>query len=135
MNQRLQEEIEQVRAKYQDLKQGEDPDWVLIPNFSLPKDFYNKEETNLLFIIPVGYPGTGPDNFFVDSDLRLKSGGMPSNFNIGTQSSNGTAPVEGSWGWFSWHPAQWSPAATMESGDNLLTFIKGVKMCLRGEGG
>jgi hypothetical protein len=133
MHERVREETELLRAQFPDLRHGDQLDWVLIPELALPPGRFNKASTKLLFRIPVGYPQTGPDNFFVDADLRLKNGSTPPAFNGGSQSSSGPAPVEGSWGWFSWHPQAWRPAATIEGGDNLKGFIRSINLCLRGE--
>lgn len=133
MHERVFKEIELVRVKYYALQNGEKLDWVLIPDYPLPKNRYNKSQTKLLFLLPAGYPNTGPDNFFVEADLKLFNGGMPPSLNLGNQSSTGIAPLPGSWAWFSWHPKLWLPADSIEAGDNLLTFIRGVSMCLRGE--
>lgn len=133
MHDRVQAEVQLLRQKYSQLQHGERLDWVLIPVFALPSGRFNKNETPLLFALPVGYPNTGPDNFFVDVSLRLKDGGPPANFNLNPNSSSGAAPVAGEWGWFSWHPQAWRPAASVEGGDNLMTFVTGVGLCLRGE--
>jgi hypothetical protein len=129
----VRKEIELLKRQFPDLKHGDQLDWVLIPELVLPPGRFNKDATKLLFRISVGYPQTGPDNFFVDSDLRLKGGSTPPAFNAGSQSSSGPAPIEGDWGWFSWHPQAWRPAATIEGGDNLVVFVRGVNLCLRGE--
>lgn len=133
MHERVRQEIELLRNKHQGLEHGEQLNWVLIPEFELPPKRFNKNRTRLLFAIPLGYPNTGPDNFFVDVELRLQNGGMPPGFNPNSNSSSGAAPVPGNWGWFSWHPQTWRPAASINSGDNLLTFVRGVNLCLRGE--
>jgi hypothetical protein len=131
MNERVRAEIDFVRKKFSALENGEN--WVLIPAYSLPAGRFNQSQTRLLFTIPVGYPNTGPDNFFVHVGLRLKDGATPPAFNPNSNSSNGAAPIPGDWGWFSWHPQSWRPSASIEGGDNLVTFITGVGLCLRGE--
>lgn len=133
MNERVKQEIEMLKQKYPLLQHNDQMTWVLIPELKLPEGRFNREKTLILFSIPVGYPSTGPDNFFVDNDLRLKEGATAPAFNAGPQSSSGPAPVPGNWGWFSWHPNPWTPHAEITQGDNLVTFIKGVNMCLRGE--
>src|ERR1700692_2070370 len=133
MQQRVSEEIELLKKQFVDLQHGDQFNWVLIPELVLPSERYNKAHTKMLFSIPIGYPQTGPDNFFVDNDLRLKNGTNPQAFNIGSKASNGSAPIPGDWSWFSWHPQTWCPAATIEGGDNLLGFVRGVNLCLRGE--
>lgn len=133
MHQRVREEIELLKRRFPDLQHGDQLDWVLILELVLLAGRFNKERTKLLFRIPVGYPQTGPDNFFVDVDLRLKDGSNPPAFNANKESSSGPAPVPGDWGWFSWHPQSWRPAATIEGGDNLLGFVRAINLCLRGE--
>ena len=133
MHDRVREEIKAVEKKHPGTKFDEDLSWILIPEFPLPPARFHKEVTRLLFRIPVGYPSTAPDNFFVDHDLSLRGGGSPPGFNGNSKDTHGPAPVPGDWGWFSWHPVTWRPAAKIEDGDNLLTFLRGVSMCLRGE--
>jgi hypothetical protein len=133
MHERVRQELELPKRQFPELRHGDQLDWVLIPELVLPVGRFNKTSTKVLFRIPVGYPQTGPDNFFVDADLRLKDGANPPAFNHGPQSSSGPAPIEGNWGWFSWHPQAWRPAATIEDGDNLLGFIRSINLCLRGE--
>lgn len=127
-------EIRILSGKYGKVQHDEQLTWVLIGRYLLPLARFNIESSPLLFRIPVGYPNTAPDNFFVDGALQLRNGARPPSFNPGSNASNGPAPVAGNWGWFSWHPVVWRPAATIHGGDNLLTFLRGVNMCLRGEG-
>lgn len=133
MHARVREEIELLKKQFPDLQCGDQLNWVLIPELVLPLGRFNKAKTKILFIIPAGYPQTGPDNFFVDADLRMSNGATALAFNAGSESGSGPAPVAGSWGWFSWHPQNWRPSATIEGGDNLCGFIRSVQMCLRGE--
>lgn len=133
MQERVAQEMALLRTKYPGAEHGPELDWVLILDYALPRNRFNKDRTRLLFIIPPGYPNTGPDDFFVDGDLRLKDGNNPPGFNQGSQSSSGPAPVEGNWGWFSWHPVSFRPAANLQAGDNLLTFMRGVYQCLLGK--
>jgi len=122
-----------LQVKFPHLEHGKDFDWVLLPSVLLQAGRFNKERCKILFRIPVGYPQTGPDNFFVDADLRLANGTNPPGFNLGNQSSSGSAPVAGTWSWFSWHPQSWRAAATIEGGDNLYCFVLSIQICLRGE--
>jgi hypothetical protein len=129
---RVVREIELVREKHPKLQHGDQLNWVLIPDYPLPSGRFTKVRARLLFLIPVGYPNTGPDNFFVDGDLRLAGGGTPPGMNPGPQSNTGMAPVGDNWAWFSWHPQAWRPAAAIEGGDNLLTFLRSINLCLDG---
>ena len=125
MQERLAQEIALLKAKYPNLEHGQNYDWVIISDCPLP-DGYNRKTTKLLFLIPVTYPHTAPDCFYVEPGLRLSNGNMPSNYN-----EQMTVSVGGSWGYFSWHPEIWQAAAEIEKGDNLLSFIKIVNVRLR----
>ena len=133
MHDRVRAEVDAMLSKFPACQHGERWDWVLVPEYGVPDGRFNKQRTKLLFIIPPGYPTTGPDDFFVDGDLRLKDGRTAEGFNQGPNSSSGAAPIAGEWGWFSWHPVSWRPAATIDGGDNLMTFLRGVNLCLQGK--
>jgi hypothetical protein len=133
MHARVRQEVELLKQQFQELSHGEQFQWVLIPELALPAGRFNRSVATILFNIPAGYPQTGPDNFFTNADLRLADGGTPPAFNQGSQSSSGNAPLAGEWGWFSWHPLAWRPAATIEGGDNLPGFVRAINICLRGE--
>lgn len=134
MHERVAKEIQTLlKPRYSDVEHGEAFDWVLIPAYPLVKDMFNQDTTKLLVRVPPGYPNTGPDDFFVDGSIRFANGDPVPGLNQGSNSSSGPAPVEGEWGWFSWHPKDWRPAAEIEEGDNLLTFLRGASACLRGE--
>jgi hypothetical protein len=130
---RIEEEVQLLQEKFPTLEHGPDFKWVLLPVLQLPAGRFNKAASHVLFTLPVAYPQVGPDNFFVDIDLRLVDGSTPPAFNPNANSSSGPAPLPGNWGWFSWHPQAWRPAANIADGDNLLGFVCGIQMCLRGE--
>lgn len=131
MNERVRNEIDLVRQKYPDLQHGNNLDWVFIPEYPLPKNIYNRSSTKFFFLIPNVYPNSGPDNFFVESGFRLFDGSLPNSYNEGSTPTGHSLPVPGTWGWFSWHPEKWQPAAVIEEGDNLLAFFKAVNIRLR----
>jgi hypothetical protein len=132
MHERVEAETDLVKEKHPGLAHGDKHNWMRLDGYRLPAGRYNKTTTTILFNIPSCYPQAGPDDFFVDGDLRLADGSPPPGFNAGSQSSSGPAPIEGNWGWFSWHPGSWRPAADIDRGDNLLTFLRSVDQCLLG---
>jgi hypothetical protein len=89
---------------------------ISIPNIKLPAG-WSKENTQIKFIAPVGYPLARPDCFWADTDLRLANGNMPQN-----AQPNATPPVLSGYLWFSWHLSTWNP-----NNDNLLTYINVIK--------
>ncbi len=125
MQERVIQEIALLKELYPNLVHGQNFDWVMIPDYPLPEG-YNRKAAKLMFLIPVTYPLSGPDCFYVDVGLRLTNGNMPSNYN-----EHMDVPVGGSWGYFSWHPEIWQAADEIRGGDSLLTFIKAVNLRLR----
>jgi len=125
LDRRLQE-IELLRKKYGPLEQGANLEWVLFKEFPLPSG-WNRSTTPLLVLIPSGYPMVPPDNFYVQTGLRLASGAMPSNF------SEGQNQLGQQWAQFSFHvqKEEWRPTAGILEGDNLLTFMLGVERRLK----
>jgi hypothetical protein len=103
---------------------GDSLEWVKFPEFSLPSG-WNRSATSLLVLVPLGYPVTPPDNFYVASGLRTASGAMPSNYN------EGHSHLGEQWGQFSYHVEEWKPSADLLQGDNLLTFMLGVERRLK----
>ncbi|MFH1882188.1 MAG: E2/UBC family protein [Planctomycetota bacterium] len=125
MEERIAAEIKLLKTRYPNVQHGQGHAWVMIPDFVLP-DGYNRKTTRLLFLILPSYPHAAPDNFYVDAGLKFGNGKPLTSYSEGSQ-----VPIEGTWGCFSWHPEIWQPAAEIEKGDNLLTFMKAVNLRLR----
>jgi hypothetical protein len=119
MERRLQE-LELLRRKYGQVDHGPNLDWVLFKTFPLPNG-WNNQSTELLILIPPGYPTTPPDNFYVRNGLRLFSGAPPGNY------SENQNLLGNSWGQFSFHAQSWNPSSDFQIGDSLRTFIAGVE--------
>lgn len=128
MSERFTAEIELVRRDYPNLQEGEESKWFLIPDFPLPQGLYNRATTRLLVLLPAPYPQVPPDNFYVDTGLRVNDGSLPGNYSEGAG-----VPIPGNWAMFSWHvePGGWQAGSTPESGDNLLTFLRSVRLRFR----
>jgi hypothetical protein len=119
-------EIELVEARYGELEIAPDHSWLIIRGLSLPAG-WSKTETDVLILIPPGYPQAPPDNFYTDIDLRLASGAQAEG------GSDGPVHEGRQWQQFSWHfvdAADWQPHAEIERGHNLLTFVDGVEQRL-----
>ena len=121
---RRRREIELLRQQYPRVDHGPDLDWVVFRDFPLPPG-WNRESTDLLVLIPPGYPETAPDNFHVRSGLRVESGAVPGNY------TDEQELLGEPWGQFSYHANEWAPTPDMWDGDSLLTFMIAVERRLR----
>lgn len=118
MRDRLDQEIALVRKQYPGVRHDQNYDWVVVEEVPLPAD-YNRDTTDVLIVIPSGYPETPPDNFWVPSGLRLENDGQPDAFNPNHRTHEGEE-----WDRFSWHEDDgWTPSEDIEDGSNLLTFM------------
>jgi hypothetical protein len=124
----IQEQFERLKEAVKPLANGE-PELkplgngsylVRIPGWKLCKG-WNREVTEVLFVVPVGYPAAQPDCFWVaPTGFRVEGGGTP-------QNSNDSNPIPGdsearSTTWFSWHLQSWNP-----SRDTMKTFLDVIK--------
>lgn len=118
MMDRRKQEIDLLRSKYGELEVGANHEYVLFKKYKLP-DEWNREHTELLVIVPPGYPVTPPDNFYVPQGFRLKNGAQPGSY------SEGQNHLGRQWGAFSVHiqTETWSPSSDLLDGSNLLTFM------------
>lgn len=118
---RLMVEIGLIRDRYGEVETGSGLEWVIIKEWPLPHG-WNRQSTELLVLIPPGYPVTPPDNFYTDHDLRLANGQVPGNANANNQQ------LGRSWLQFSFHvgTGDWKPSADLLGGHNLQTFLQGA---------
>jgi len=86
---------------------------VRIRDFSLPAG-WNPGRTDLVFLIPLGYPVARPDCFWVRADVRLATGAQPANSAINNAHGDPEPML-----WFSFHPTTWNP-----NHDNLVTYVR-----------
>lgn len=104
-------DMELLRKRYPRVECGQDLGWFRIGDFPLPPG-WNRESTDLLVIVPPGYPATPPDNFFVKPGLRTAAGAQPGNY------TEGHSVLGESWAQFSFHIEGWVPGE-----DSLETFV------------
>ncbi|MBI3616575.1 MAG: hypothetical protein HY211_08705 [Candidatus Omnitrophica bacterium] len=123
LERRLQE-VELLRRRYQQVEHGANLDWLLFKQFPLPPG-WNIQATELLVLVPPGYPATPPDNFYVKNGLRLVDGKAPSSY------TENQSALGGSWAQFSFHAQGWDPSSDFKNGDNLLTFMLAVERRLQ----
>lgn len=121
---RLNSEFQLLCRRYGEMEHGENLDWVMFREFPLPPG-WNVDKTELLVVIPPGYPNTPPDNFFVRNGLCTSNGNGPENY-----SENQTV-LGASWAQFSFHVKEWNPNENSDDGDSLLTFMLAVERRLQ----
>lgn len=95
---------------------------VLIEVKDLPlSNGWNRANTSVRFVVPVGYPFAAPDCFWTDQDLRLAP-------NVQPQATNFQAIPEANQPglWFSWHVQGWNP-----NQNNLVTYAKVIEQRLK----
>jgi len=119
-NERIEQEITLLRQRFPRLeRQG---DWIKLPDYPLPPG-WNRDKTDVAFVIPPTYPAAPPYAFFVPVGLRFGEK-MPNNY---TEPANQVLPFEGSWAIFSWSPGdgQWQLKEQITAGSNLVNWAEG----------
>lgn len=121
MKDRRQEEINLLEKRYYKVEADSNYQWFIIREFVLPEG-WNKLSTDLLILIPSGYPNIPPDNFYTDNELRVAAG------NILPNRTSQTRQLNQQWLQFSYHvdKTTWKPHADILCGHNLQTFMSGV---------
>jgi hypothetical protein len=83
-NDALRQDIERLREEYavdvQDDAKGNFTQ-VIVRDWPIPSDAYNKDRTDVMIRVPQGYPQQHPDWVYVEEDLKLASGGWPKKHN------------------------------------------------------
>ncbi len=121
---RRMREVELLRQQYSLVEHGPNLDWLMFKHFPLPPG-WDRGSTDILVLIPPGYPETPPDNFYVPNGLRLQSGAVPGNF------AEGQEVLGASWAQFSYHAKTWIPTPDLWNGDMLVTFMAAIERRLR----
>jgi hypothetical protein len=91
---------------------------VVTSNMRLPAG-WSQHQVTVEFVLPIPFPSAQPDCFYVDADLRLANGAMPTN--TGPQVLDGQPRL-----WFSWHLTSWSPDV-----DNITTYLRFIESRFR----
>lgn len=86
---------------------------IIVRDYPVPADAYNKEETDILIRVPAGYPEQAPDWVYVEGDFRLANDNLPRKAQTLDTNPNNDALIEG-WVGLSWHlnnlnSVQWKP--------------------------
>lgn len=80
MNGVVEQEVEDLRSDYTvDVEEDADQNpekftHVIVRDWPIPSDEYNKDMTDVMIRVPDGYPNKPPDWIHVDEDLTLSNG-------------------------------------------------------------
>ena len=122
MQARIEQELDLLRRHFPKLEYVKEGHWIKIPSYSMPPD-WNRPTADVVFQIPIGYPGTPPYGFYMEIGVLFK-GQRPNNY---TEPAGTQPPLDGKWGMFSWAPqdGEWRATADLSSGCNLLNWVLG----------
>jgi hypothetical protein len=122
MQARIEKELELLLKHFPKLEYIKEGNWFRIPSYSMPPG-WSLAVSDVVFQVLVGYPGTPPYGFYVPAGLTF-NGQRPGNY---TEPSATKPPFEGTWGVFSWAPADghWRATGDLSTGGNLLNWVLG----------
>jgi hypothetical protein len=118
---RLDQELALLR-KFYNLEYVAAGLWVRILSYMLPAG-WNRPVSDVVFQIHPSHPGTPPYGIYTPAGL-LYNGARPNSY---AEPAGTAPPFLGTWGVFSWQPAdgEWRPTANLTNGTNLLTWVRG----------
>lgn len=107
----------------------EDGHWVRIPDFPLPEG-WDRPVTELLLVLPSGYPHVPPNGFFIDRYLRTQRGRRIDHYFEERGEYNPYS--EKGWAWFCIHLDRnaWRPTGDVLRGDNLVKLVALIRAIL-----
>lgn len=117
MESRIAQEIELLRQIFPSLEVGTNG-WVRVADYSVPVEGgWSVPTVSLAFQFPAGYPGQKPYGFFISPILVHASGAQVNNAGVVDD-----LPWGGPWLKFSWDLPEWTPAADVRAGSNMVNF-------------
>jgi hypothetical protein len=120
LEERIQKELDLLRTRY-DVAFSEEGRWGRISAYPLPPG-WNRSSTDVVFQIPVGYPGTPAYGIYVPVGIAF-NGQTPESYQEPAPSQ---PPFGEQWGIFSWQPdGEWRATADIVSGSNLMNWVIG----------
>lgn len=120
---RIEQELALLRTRYGHLEYQGDGQWVRLPGYQLPTG-WSPEVLDVVFQIPVGFPGTPPYGIYVASGLTFGAC-VPNNY---AEPAPSQPPFGGTWGILSWAPVEggWHVTSDPSTGSNLLNWALGI---------
>lgn len=115
----LTAEIETLREDYVvDVvtETGDDYTHVIIRDYPIPSDGYNRNEADVMIRVPAEYPAQAPDWVYVEEEFRLANDDLPKNGRTPETHPNADPVLDG-WVSLSWHinklpSVTWTPYRT-----------------------
>ena len=117
MNERIQQELDLLRAYFAGLEYREDGYWILLPRYPGPDGIWTIADPDIAFQIPPGYPGQKPYAFHARLPFALSDGAKIENATPSTEPT-----FDGEWLKFSWDLPDWKATSDLQSGYNLLNW-------------
>ena len=111
----VEQQLEELQREFPGASaevRGDGSTLVSVPNVSLPAG-WNRSQTLVQFIAPLGFPMAQPDCFWAEEGLRLANGSIPKSAGMQTPVFGGPAKL-----WFSWHVGSWNG-----SRDTLRSYV------------
>lgn len=107
----------------------DDANWFVVPNFVLPRVWWNIAKTTPLMIcFPTEYPAIPPIGFYLKADIPQSPNGL--HFFETAYHDAWKEPLDHDWKWYCAYvqPGAWRPAAVRREGDwkrgdNLWTYL------------
>lgn len=138
-NQRIDAEVHMVarrfsRPPYQGVWYDEESrDWLVIPNYPLPKRFRDRR-CDLLIVFPGTYPETSPIGFYLNKRFKLRNRRHDPHA-TGTAYHGAPDLTDQGWHWYCVQmnmqtKGAWCPKANHRKPDNLWTFLNMVREVL-----
>ena len=110
-------------------------DWVVMPQYVLPKNWSHIAETTpLMIVFPTDYPQIPPIGFYMKADIPDSANG---HFFTQAYHDADKTPLEAGWKWYcvfvnpgTWRPAYYREQNSWKKGDNLWTYLTLIKEAL-----
>lgn len=120
---RIQKEITIISHRFPVLFDDNNLNYISVKNFPLNHKF-NFSSTTLLLKIPIQYPFTPPEHFYLKKGLLYK-GSSPEHY---FQNAGFNDLANLGWSKFCLHTKSWKPTTDIISGDSLITFLELIKL-------
>ena len=66
--------LESKSLAFEEIVDGRNKKGIVLPKFSLPAQKYNRNQVDVLIILPSGYPDVAPDMFYLEPWIKLVQG-------------------------------------------------------------